>query len=110
MATIFKLIKTNKDKIKDKDLAEVKKAMPKISPIKGHNDSSFQIENISTRNLSKIREEAPVPIIRAKQTSFYDSVVPIYEVNYDPEFSKSPLASVEMSRKEKPVKYAPVLP
>ena len=79
--------------------------MPKIAPIKGHNDSSFMIDNIPTRNFSQFKGQPGQPIIRKKDTSLYDSVVPIYEVNYDPQFSKSPLASVQMSKRAQMNRY-----
>lgn len=55
--------------------------MPKIPQIQSHNDSSFQVENIQKRDfLQKSNPNSS----RLKQKSLQDSVVPIYEVNYNP--------------------------
>lgn len=71
--------------------------MPKIKEIQGHNDSSFQMENIPIRNFTNPNSQN---LSKSGRKSIHESIVPIYEVNYNPEFSKSPLATVEMSKKE----------
>lgn len=55
--------------------------MPKIQQIKGHNDTSFFMDNKPKRDFSEYKNKSG---LRTAARSIHDSIVPIHEVSYNP--------------------------